>query len=115
MILKMYRTEGISGFYKGLLPSLLMTCNPILQFTLYEILRDKVIKSGLDLSSKYIIIISLISKIITTFSTYPMLTIKTLFQANETKTDNELFSIIKDMMKKDGVFGLFKGKDFILK
>ena len=108
--------EGIMGFYKGLFPSILMTNNPVIQFTCYEIMRNKILQgTNQELTSKMIVIISLISKLITTFATYPMLTIKTLFQANETKTDKEIFEIIRNILKNDGTFGLYKGKiQFVL-
>jgi len=108
----MFKNEGITGFYKGLLPSLLMTTNPIIQFTLYEILRKKILNYG-ELTRGGIVLISIISKLITTFITYPMLTIKTLFQANETKTDQQVFEVISNILKTDGSFGLYKGKQLI--
>jgi len=111
MIINIYKNEGIGGFYKGLLPSLLMTINPVIFYTLYEIMRNIVVSGTTDgnISSTSVFIITFIAKIVTTFVTYPMLTIKTLFQANETKSDNELLSIIKNIIKKEGFFGLYKG------
>ena len=41
--------------------------------------------------------------------TYPILTIKTLFQANENKSNAEILSILNELVKSNGFSGLYKG------
>lgn len=110
MIRAIFKNEGISGFYKGLLPSLILTINPILQYIIYEYLKAILIDANGNLSSKNIIIISAISKLITTLVTYPTLCIKTLYQANNNKTAKEIRDIVLENLHKQGFFYLYKGK-----
>jgi adenine nucleotide transporter 17 len=102
--------EGISGFYKGLIPSLFLTINPIIQYIFYEYLRAKLIDATGNISSKNIIIISAVSKLITTLATYPALTVKTLFQANEKKSAKEIKNLLVQMISENGFLYLYKGK-----
>lgn len=43
-IAKVYSQEGIKGFYKGIIPSLILVSNGAIQFMTYEYLRVKVIQ-----------------------------------------------------------------------
>ena len=109
MIKKMLNEEGASSFFKGLIPSLFLTINPVIQFTVYEYMRNSIMKIKGELSSLNIIYISFVSKLITTLITYPILTIKTLFQANDKKTNSEIFTILNELMKNEGLGGFYKG------
>jgi adenine nucleotide transporter 17 len=109
MIKIIYRDEGIGGFFKGLIPSLMLTANPVIQFIIYEYLREKLIDQRGKISGFNVIILSILSKLVTTFVTYPMLTVKTLFQANEDLPNSQIFRILKDLLKNEGILGYFKG------
>jgi len=110
MIQQIVKEEGIGAFFKGLIPSLFLTANPVINFIIYELLRIRLLDTKGNISAVNIIIISIISKLITTLVTYPMLTIKTLFQSNENKTNPEIFEILKKLFKDEGVKGFYKGK-----
>jgi solute carrier family 25 (peroxisomal adenine nucleotide transporter), member 17 len=110
MINQIIKEEGVGGFFKGLIPSLFLTANPVIQFIIYEMLRIRLIDSKGNISVFNIVVISIISKLITTLVTYPMLTIKTLFQANETKKNQEIFQILVKLLSDEGFVGYYKGK-----
>lgn len=105
----MYFEEGIGSFFKGVLPAIIMTINPMIQYMIYETLRKSFLSNDGEISSSNIIWISLLSKLITTIATYPILTIKTLFQSNEKKSTREIINIILDMLENNGFSGLYKG------
>jgi len=109
MVLQIYKEEGIGGFYKGLVPSLFLTANPVIQFVLYEFLRVKLADLKGNISVFNIILISIVSKLITTLVTYPILTIKTLFQANEKRKNSEILEILTNLFHNEGVKGFYKG------
>jgi prenyltransferase beta subunit len=109
MIKKIYREEGLSGFYKGLIPSIVLTFNPVIQFTSYEFLKKRFTGINGKISNKNLVFVSLISKLITVLLNYPLLTIKTLYQANSKKKTTEIWKLILILVKKEGFFSLFKG------
>ena len=109
MIKKIIREEGFSAFFKGVLPAIIMTINPVIQYIIYEYLRLKLKQSDNTLSVGNILWTSLLSKLITTIITYPMLTIKTLFQSNDHKSNKEIFDIILSTLKEKGILGLYRG------
>jgi adenine nucleotide transporter 17 len=110
MMRLIYNEEGMKGFFKGILPSLVLTVNPIISFVVYESMRVRLVDSNGYVSGYNVIIMSLISKLIATMLTYPILTIKTLFQANEKLSSKELIAIIQALLANEGIGGLYKGK-----
>lgn len=111
MIVKIYHEEGIEAFFKGILPSLFLTLNPVIQFSIYEILKDSFAKSPSGLTTKHIAFISFISKFVTTVVTYPLMTIKTIFQANDVKSTEVVLHYLYELLKNDGIKGYYRGKD----
>jgi len=109
MIKKIIRQEGLGGFYKGIVPSLILTLNPVILFTTYEILRQSFCDIKGNISNKNILIISLISKIITILINYPLMTIKSLYQANSHMPSEEVWKVLVNLVKEESVFGLYKG------
>jgi len=109
MINKIINEEGIGAFYKGIIPSLFLTLNPVIQFTSYEILRNSFTNSIGEITNKNIILISFISKIITILINYPLMTIKTLYQADSKTSSENTFNILVKMIKEEGLIFLYKG------
>ncbi len=56
-----------------------------------------------------IILISVVSKLLYTILTYFMLTFKTLFQRNESKSNREILDILAKLFENEGIRGFFKG------
>ena len=107
-IKKIISIEGWKGLYKGILPSLILTTYPVINMTIYGYLKSKITNSEDSMSNKDIIVISFISKFLTTLINYPLLIIKSCFQAN----DNENKSVldhIKLINKTRGILGFYKG------
>ena len=71
--------EGISAFFKGVLPNLILVLNPIINFVVYEYLKVFALKkygSERKIPFSAIFVMSSIGKILATFATYPILTIR---------------------------------------
>ena len=107
MIRHIYLEEGFGGFFKGVLAGIILTVNPIISFMLYELMKEKLGKNKISVIN--IILISLISKLIATIFTYPMLTVKTLFQGSENQSNKEILEILLNIFRKDGLGGYYKG------
>lgn len=109
MVKKIYREEGIEGFYKGIFPSLVLTLNPVIQFSLYEVMKEYFSRSASGLTAKNIAFMSMFSKFVTTVITYPLMTAKTIIQADEKRTNEEIIDHLYDLLKAEGIQGYFKG------
>ncbi len=109
MIKKIYKDEGFGGFFKGIVPSLILTLNPVIQFTTYDLMKIFFKKRNGKLSPIDILIISLGSKFITILTNYPLITLKTLYMANSKKSSAEMLNLICSLYKEEGILGFFKG------
>jgi adenine nucleotide transporter 17 len=109
MIQHIYNEEGVQGFFKGVFAGVALTVNPIISFIIYEAMRVRLIDEKGDISGINIIIMSLVSKLVATIFTYPMLTVKTLLQANEKLSTKKIVELIKDLYNREGITGLYKG------
>ena len=69
--------EGISGLWKGLTASFLLVSNPVINFVLYELLKDRLLSKSVKPSTVSYFLLAAISKAIATFVTYPILTVRT--------------------------------------
>lgn len=111
MINLIFNNEGAKGFFKGLLPSLILIINPIIQFTIYDSL-ERLFKGQhphKNLKNMEIVIMSFVSKFITTVVTYPITTFKTIKMSNShSSTSNKNISFF-DILRKHGLMSLYKG------
>lgn len=101
--------EGLRSFYKGLLPSLILTTYPVINLTIYGYLKGKIERFDTPLTGKEIVLISFISKFLTTIINYPLLLIKSLFQSNHTKETLSLVKIIEKIYNTKGILGFYNG------
>eukprot|EP00775_Hariotina_reticulata_P011406 gene11406-11554_t len=110
---QVYRDHGVAGFFKGLMPSMVMVVNPTIQYILYESLVARALElrrsaashrrhsrgkaappNGMVLGPLDIFLLSAIAKIGATLVTYPMLVVKNRLQR---------------MLADEGVAAFYKG------
>jgi adenine nucleotide transporter 17 len=73
-LVKVSKTEGITGLWSGTLPSLVLVSNPAIQFMIYELLKretQRLLKTQ-SLSGTVVFMLGAISKSISTIVTYPL-------------------------------------------
>lgn len=109
MIKLIYNQEGLSGFFKGIVPSLILTLVPVMQFTCYEVLKKSFMDKNGDLSNKHLVLISFLSKLVTIIVSYPLMTAKALYQSNSKLPSSEVWKIIVKLIKEEGLLGFYKG------
>ena len=93
----MYRDFGIRGFWKGVVPSLIMVANPSIQYMLVEYLRNSYVRllrrsspstaaamaKGLRrVGPGEMFVLSALAKVGATFCTYPLLVVKSRIQTS---------------------------------
>jgi len=110
---KIYRHEGIRGFYKGMLPTLIGTSHGAIQFMTYEemkiLYKNRYPEMDNPDAISYIIMAAS-SKIFATLVTYPYQVVRARLQ---TQRNNEFYNGCIDVIKKiyirEGFTGYYKG------
>ncbi|XP_022849135.1 peroxisomal nicotinamide adenine dinucleotide carrier-like isoform X2 [Olea europaea var. sylvestris] len=125
---EVYNESGITGFWKGIIPTLIMVCNPSIQFMIYETslkyLRAKratwkqhlkditALEKFLEVQ---IFLLGALAKLGATVSTYPLLVVKSRLQAKQEIGGNTLLrysgtldAIVK-MIHYEGLGCFYKG------
>ncbi|KAF9686544.1 hypothetical protein SADUNF_Sadunf02G0000300 [Salix dunnii] len=135
---EVYIEAGITGFWKGIIPTLIMVCNPSIQFMIYESslkhLRAKRFanKQGYkNVTALEVFLLGALAKLGATVSTYPLLVVKvnsplafvilviipmeSRLQAKQEIGGNNLLrysgtldAIVK-MIRHEGLTGFYKG------
>ncbi|KAF2404526.1 mitochondrial carrier [Trichodelitschia bisporula] len=106
------RTEGVRGFWRGLIPSLFGISHGAVQFAAYEMFKNK---RAADLGSPKlnnwdILISSGASKIVAGSVTYPYQVVKVRLQSYEAKTNYlGVIDVLGKIWKHEGVMGFYKG------
>ncbi|ORY36503.1 mitochondrial carrier [Rhizoclosmatium globosum] len=114
-IMKIYKEEGITGFWKGIIPALILVINPIIQYTVFERLKDilQTRRGGAALSGFDFFLLGAVSKLCATSITYPYIVVKSRMQLKQSDDAKERYNNVMDGMRKiikqEGVAGLYKG------
>ncbi|CAL9135918.1 unnamed protein product [Musa textilis] len=119
---EVYHEAGIKGFWKGLIPTLIMVCNPSIQFMIYETslkhLRSK--RTGTkhgdkNVTALEVFLLGALAKLGATVATYPLLVVKSRLQAkqeigrNATSRYTGTVDAILKMIRYEGLRGFYKG------
>jgi solute carrier family 25 (peroxisomal adenine nucleotide transporter), member 17 len=107
----MLQKDGVGSFFSGIGPALVLVINPILQYTIFEQLKNVVQKTR-KLTAWDAFILGAIGKIIATSVTYPYITLKSrlqLRQKDKNQANKNLIDGIRQIISQEGVSGLYKG------
>jgi solute carrier family 25 uncoupling protein 8/9 len=100
------KTEGISSLYNGIGPSIVRGfVFGGARLGMYHPIKTMLYGDDKSFSGK--LISGTLSGVFASAATNPIELIKTRLQS--AKTDNNAFKVIKDILEKDGVYGLWKG------
>eukprot|EP00249_Psilotum_nudum_P020177 c27590_g1_i1 orf=513-1673(-) len=119
---ELFNEAGLMGFWKGVLPTLIMVSNPSIQFMLYESmlkqLRSNRIRKQLgltDIMATEVFLLGAVAKLGATVATYPLLVVKSRLQAKQVIGGDKALhytgtidAIVK-MMRSEGLAGFYKG------
>lgn len=113
-ILQIVRKDGLSAFWAGIGPALVLVSNPVLQFSLFEQLKNKILAArapgGPGLTDLDFFWLGAVSKLFATTVTYPYLTVKARMQAGSSGHNyNSTLDGLQQIVASEGAAGLYKG------
>jgi adenine nucleotide transporter 17 len=116
-----WHENGAAGFWRGVVPSLMMVANPALQYAFYERAGDSFLRrrkarenamSSLKLTAWEVFLAASFAKMGATVLTYPVLLVKTRLQASEKKgtaSYDGAFDALRRIAKEEGVTAFYRG------
>ncbi|NXU51921.1 MFTC protein, partial [Turnix velox] len=112
-LIKIYKTEGIRGLYKGFVPGLFGTSHGALQFMAYEDLKLRYNQyknriADTKLNTVEYIVMAAVSKIFAVSATYPYQVVRARLQ-DQHNTYSGVFDVIFRTWRKEGIHGFYKG------
>jgi solute carrier family 25 (peroxisomal adenine nucleotide transporter), member 17 len=109
VFLQILREEGLSGFFAGVMPALVLVINPILQYTLFEQLKNAVEKRR-RVTPKDSFYLGAVGKLLATSITYPYITVKSrMHVAGKDGPKDDMVTSLKRIVREEGVKGLYGG------
>ena len=103
------------NLWKGLTPSLLLCSNPAINYTVFDIVKSRILdqrhSTKLNLSMMDAFLLGLLAKFVATITTYPLIRAKVMLMVTDEKS---MLACLCRSYKEEGVHGLYKGCDWQL-
>ncbi|OGE51349.1 hypothetical protein PENARI_c013G09330 [Penicillium arizonense] len=108
-LMDLLREEGPKALFAGVLPALVLVINPILQYTIFEQLKN-IVERRRRMTPKDAFYLGALGKIMATSITYPYITIKSrMHVASKDGPKESLNGSLKRIIQEEGWKGLYKG------
>ncbi|KAL2825540.1 mitochondrial carrier domain-containing protein [Aspergillus pseudoustus] len=108
-LLELLQKEGPTALFAGVLPALILVINPILQYTIFEQLKNAVERRR-RMTPKDAFYLGALGKILATSITYPYITVKSqMHVASKDGPKESLNGSLKRIIREEGYTGLYKG------
>ena len=109
-LLSLFREEGPAALFAGVLPALVLVINPILQYTIFEKLKDALEKRRGRVLPRDAFFLGAIGKLLATSITYPYITIKSrMHVAKKEGPQDNMIGSLRRVVREEGWGGLYKG------
>lgn len=109
-LLKMIREEGPMSLFAGVMPALVLVINPILQYTIFEQLKQLMEKRK-KVGPSDSFYLGAIGKLFATSITYPYLTVKSRAHvAGREGPKDDMFTSFRRILREEGWGALYGGK-----
>lgn len=108
--LSIVREEGFARLFAGVMPALVLVINPILQYTIFEQLKNTLEKRRrvTPTDSFYM---GALGKLLATSITYPYITVKSrMHVAGKDGPKEDMIASFRRILKEEGWSGLYGGK-----
>ncbi len=109
-LLSIIRIEGPARLFAGVMPALVLVINPILQYTVFEQLKNMLEKKR-RVTPTDAFYLGALGKLMATSITYPYITVKSrMHVADKDRPKENMFTSFRRIIKEDGWAGLYGGK-----
>ncbi|CAH6723928.1 peroxisomal adenine nucleotide transporter 1 [[Candida] jaroonii] len=112
-LLEIIENDGILTLFAGVLPALVLVINPIIQYTIFEQIKNLIVaKNGKkSFTAVKAFFIGAFGKLIATSLTYPYITLKSRMHVRKKQEGKQLSMIeeIKKIIHEEGIDGLYGG------
>ncbi|KAK4451795.1 peroxisomal membrane protein PMP47B [Podospora aff. communis PSN243] len=108
-LLTLLKTEGPKALFAGVVPALVLVINPILQYTLFEQMKNSYEKKR-RVTPTVAFFLGALGKLFATSVTYPYITVKSqMHVARHGEKKEGVFEALNRVVKEEGYAGLYKG------
>lgn len=108
-LINLCRNEGPTALFAGVLPALILVINPILQYTIFEQLKD-MLERRRKITPRDAFFLGAIGKLLATSITYPYITVKSrMHVAREEGPRDGMVQSLTRVVRDEGWIGLYKG------
>ena len=109
-LMKMLKEEGPMSLFAGVMPALVLVINPILQYTIFEQLRN-LLEQRRKVGPTDSFYLGAIGKLVATSLTYPYLTVKSRAHvAGKEGPKDDMFTSFNKILRDEGWSGLYGGR-----
>ncbi|KAK0748538.1 peroxisomal membrane protein PMP47A [Apiosordaria backusii] len=107
-LLALLKKEGPQALFAGVVPALVLVINPILQYTLFEQMKNTVEKKR-RITPGVAFVLGALGKLFATTVTYPYITVKSQMHVQEGNRKEGVTEALKRVVREEGYAGLYKG------
>ena len=108
-VINLVKEEGPLALFAGVLPALVLVINPILQYTIFERLKDILAKRR-RVTPRDAFFLGALGKLAATSITYPYITVKSrMHVASKDGPQDGMMQSLKRIIREEGWGGLYKG------
>ncbi|KJZ75052.1 hypothetical protein HIM_05538 [Hirsutella minnesotensis 3608] len=108
-LMALLKNEGPQALFAGVMPALVLVINPILQYTLFEQMKNAVEKKR-KVTPTVAFFLGALGKLFATSVTYPYITVKSqMHVAGQSNKKEGMSQALRRVIKEEGYAGLYKG------
>lgn len=108
-LMSLLKNEGPQALFSGVLPALVLVMNPILQYTLFEQMKNTVEKRR-PMTPTIVFFLGALGKLFATSITYPYITVKSqMHVAAHSEKKEGMTEALRRVVRNEGYAGLYKG------
>lgn len=109
-LLALLKEEGPQALFSGVVPALVLVINPILQYTIFEQLKN-VLEKKKRITPTVAFMLGALGKLFATSITYPYITVKSrMHVAGRDGGKESMANAMKRIVREEGTVGFYKGQ-----